>query len=286
MSQAREIKSKVQSIKSTKQITKAMEMVAASKMRKAQERVEASRPYLERVLDVIVHMEKGNLAETHPYLIDRPVKKVAILVVSTDRGLCGGLNNNLFREVFKRMEQLSIDGVKSVVATIGGKAEKFFSYNNAKVVASIVDAGDAPVLEDLIGIIRAVLDMFDSGEVDQIFVAYNKYISTIKQEPVLDVLLPAVDKDYINRKANWDYIYEPNPTALLEPLLHRYIETLVYQAVVENVASEQAARMVAMRNASDNAQELINDLNLAYNKARQAAITKELSEIVAGAAAV
>ncbi len=286
MSQAREIKSKVQSIKSTKQITKAMEMVAASKMRKAQERVQASRPYLERVLDVIMHMEKGNLAEIHPYLVDRPIKKVAILIVSTDRGLCGGLNNNLFRAVFKKMEELSFNNVESVVATIGGKAEKFFSYNNANVVASIADVGDSPSLEDLVGIIRAVLDMFDSGEVDQILVAYNKYVSTIKQNPVLDILLPAVDKDYIKRKANWDYIYEPSPASLLEPLLHRYIETLVYQSVVENIASEQASRMLAMRNASDNAQELINDLNLAYNKARQAAITKELSEIVAGAAAV
>lgn len=286
MSQAREIKSKVQSIKSTKQITKAMEMVAASKMRKAQERVQASRPYLERVLDVIMHIEKGNLAETHPYLVDRPIKKVAILVISTDRGLCGGLNNNLFRAVFKKMEELSLNNVESVVATVGGKAEKFFSYNNANVVASIADVGDSPSLEELVGIIRAVLDMFDSGEVDQILVAYNKYVSTIKQDPVLDILLPAVDKDYINRKANWDYIYEPSPASLLEPLLHRYIETLVYQSVVENIASEQASRMLAMRNASDNAQELINDLNLAYNKARQAAITKELSEIVAGAAAV
>lgn len=286
MSQAREIKSKVQSIKSTKQITKAMEMVAASKMRKAQERVQASRPYLERVLDVIMHIEKGNLAETHPYLLDRPVKKVAILVVSTDRGLCGGLNNNLFRTVFKKMEKLSKDGINNVVATIGGKAEKFFSYNNVSVVASVVDLGDVPSLADMVGIIKAVLKMFDSGEVDQILVAYNKYISTIKQEPTVDILLPAVDKDYIKRKANWDYIYEPAPASLLEPLLHRYIETLVYQAVVENIASEQASRMLAMRNASDNAQELINDLNLAYNKARQAAITKELSEIVAGAAAV
>lgn len=286
MSQAREIKAKVRSIRSTQQITRAMEMVAASKMRRTQEQMQASRPYLNCVKAVIHHMEKGNLQEMHPYLVARPIKKVAFIVISSDRGLCGGLNSNLFRVLIKQMAGFADRGIDNIVCTIGGKAERFFARNHANVFASVTDIGDRPDMQDLLGVINAALTAFDNQEVDQILLAYNKYVSSLKQEPTIEVLLPAVDEAYMQRQGGWDYIYEPSPTVLLEALLHRYIETLIYQAVVENAACEQAARMLAMRNASDNAQEIIDELKLMYNKARQAAITKELAEIVAGAAAV
>lgn len=282
----KEIRNKIGSIQSTQKITRAMEMVAASKMRKSQQRVLASRPYLQRIQEVISHLIKGKLEYTHDYLIDRPIKKALFLVVSTDRGLCGGLNINLFKNVIGEMKKFNEQNIPVVVVTIGKRAENFFVHHKANVIASVTAIGDVPKVKDLVGIMKVVLDAFDSHEVDRVFVAYNKFISTLVQKPQVELLLPVLDPMKNIPKANWDYIYEPDATALLDILLHRYVETLIYQGSVENVACEQAARMVAMKNASDNAEELIDELRLIYNKARQAAITKELAEIVAGAAAV
>lgn len=282
----KEIRNKIGSIQSTQKITRAMEMVAASKMRKSQQRVLASRPYLQRIQEVITHVIKGKLEYTHDYLIDRPVKKALFLVVSTDRGLCGGLNINLFKNVVGEMKKLNEQNIPAVVVTIGKRAENFFVHHKADVIASVTAIGDQPKVKDLVGIMKVVLDAFNSKDVDRVFVAYNKFVSTLVQKPQVEVLLPVLDTMKKSPKANWDYIYEPDAATLLDILLHRYVETLIYQGAVENVACEQAARMVAMKNASDNAEELIDDLRLIYNKARQAAITKELAEIVAGAAAV
>lgn len=282
----KEIRNKISSIQSTQKITRAMEMVAASKMRKSQQRVLASRPYLQRIQEVISHLIKGKLEYTHEYLIDRPINKALFLVVSTDRGLCGGLNINLFKSVFAEMKKFNDQNIPVAVVTIGKRAENFFVHHKADVIASVTAIGDVPKVKDLVGIMKVVLDAFDSHEVDRVFIAYNKFISTLAQKPQVEILLPVLDPMKNIAKANWDYIYEPDATTLLDILLHRYVETLIYQGAVENVACEQAARMVAMKNASDNAEELIDDLRLIYNKARQAAITKELAEIVAGAAAV
>lgn len=282
----KEIRNKISSIQSTQKITRAMEMVAASKMRKSQQRVLASRPYLQRIQEVISHLIKGKLEYKHDYLIDRPIKKVLFLVISTDRGLCGGLNINLFKNVIGEMKKFNEQNIPVVVVTIGKRAENFFVHHKADVIASVTAIGDVPKVKDLVGIMKVVLDAFDSKDVDRVFVAYNKFVSTLVQKPQVDVLLPVLDPMENIPKANWDYIYEPDAATLLDILLHRYVETLIYQGSVENVACEQAARMIAMKNASDNAEELIDDLRLIYNKARQAAITKELAEIVAGAAAV
>lgn len=286
MAHIQEIRSKISSIQSTQKITRAMEMVAASKMRRSQNRVLASRPYLQRIKEVIGHLIKARLEYTHPFLIARPVKQAMFLVISTDRGLCGGLNVNLFKSVIAQMKQLDEQGASSLVCTIGKRAEQFFVHHKANVQASISAIGDQPKVKDLVGIIKVVIDAFDNGEVDRVYLAYNKFVSTLVQAPQLDTLLPIVDPLHNISSSSWDYIYEPDAASLLDVLLHRYAETLIYQATVENVASEQAARMMAMKNASDNAEDLINDLKLIYNKARQAAITKELAEIVAGAAAV
>ncbi len=286
MAHPKEIRGKISSIQSTQKITRAMEMVAASKMRKSQQRVLASRPYLQRIQEVISHLIKGRLEYTHPYLIERPIKKVAFIVISTDRGLCGGLNINLFKTVFAAMKKYNEQNIPAMVCTIGKRAETFFIHHKASVQASVTAIGDTPKMKDLVGIMKVVIDAFDKQEVDRVYLAYNKFVSTLTQKPQLDLLLPVLDPTPITQHTNWDYIYEPNATVLLDMLLHRYVETLIYQGTVENAACEQAARMMAMKNASDNAEELIEDLRLIYNKARQAAITKELAEIVAGAAAV
>lgn len=286
MANTKEIRGKIGSIQSTQKITRAMEMVAASKMRKSKQKVLDSRPYLQRVKDVIDHVMKAKLEYTHPYLLESPVNKVIFLIISSDRGLCGGLNINLFKNVIAEMKRLNDEGIQSSICTIGKRAESFFTHHKADVIASVISIGDQPKMKDLIGIIKVVLDAFDKGEAGKVYVCYNKFISTLVQKPQIDLLLPVIRTMHERPKSSWDYIYEPKAEILFDLLLRRYIETLIYQGVVENVACEQAARMVAMKNASDNAEDLINDLKLIYNKARQAAITKELAEIVAGAAAV
>ncbi len=286
MAHAKEIRRKIQSIQSTQKITRAMEMVAASKMRKAQQRMRASRPYLQRIQEVISHLVKGRLEYIHPYLIERPIKKVIYLVISTDRGLCGGLNTNLFRAVTTQMQEWQNKNVEVAMCTVGKKAQSFFSHHHANIEAAITDVGDKPKIKDLIGVMKIILDAFDKKEVDAVYVGYNKFMSTLVQRPQVEMLLPITDPMHVASRGIWDYIYEPDAAVLLDILLHRYIETLIYQGSVENVACEQAARMIAMKNASDNAEDLIDEFRLIYNKARQAAITKELAEIVAGAAAV
>jgi F-type H+-transporting ATPase subunit gamma len=286
MSSTKEIRHQIKSIQSTQKITHAMEMVAASKMRRAQERMRASRPYFERIKQVIGHLVKSRSEHMHPYLLERPVKRVCYLVVSSDRGLCGGLNHNLFKKIIKELIAWEAKGVVTEICTIGKKAEGFFTRQNVKLVASITDLGYVPKVQDLMGIIKVLADAFGACEFDEIYLAYNEFTSAIVQTPRIDLLLPVVDAAHEAREKYWDYIYEPSPEILLDILLRRYVESLVYQGVVENAASEQAARMVAMKNATDNAGELIEDFKLMYNKARQAAITKELAEIVAGAAAV
>lgn len=286
MAHTKEIRGKISSIQSTQKITRAMEMVAASKMRKSQQRVLGSRPYLQRIQEVISHLIKGKLEYTHPYLIDRPVNNVAFLVISSDRGLCGGLNINLFKNVFTEMKKFDDQGIEPILYTIGKRAENFFVHHKANVKASVTAIGDVPKVKDLVGIMKVVTDAFDHGDVDRVFLCYNKFVSTLIQKPQVNLLLPVIDPMHSTTRDTWDYIYEPDAASLLDILLHRYVETLIYQGTVENVACEQAARMMAMKNASDNAEDLIDDLRLIYNKARQAAITKELAEIVAGAAAV
>lgn len=286
MANTKEIRNQIKSIQSTQKITRAMEMVAASKMRKAQHYMRASRPYFHRVKEVIGHLVKGRLEYTHSFLIARPVTKVAYLIISSDRGLCGGLNNNLFKHIISDLMELEAKGVQTQVCTIGKKAETFFARHNFKVFAAVNELGDNPKIKDLVGIIKVLADGFVAGEFDQVYFGYNEFSSAIVQTPKVELLLPVIDESHTHSKLAWDYIYEPAPEILLDTLLHRYIESLVYQGVVENVASEQAARMVAMKSATDNAGDLIDEFKLKYNKARQAAITKELAEIVAGAAAV
>lgn len=296
MANAKEIRVKIKSIGNTKKITRAMEMVAASKMRKAQERMRASRPYAERIRSVVAHLSSGRLEYTHPYLVERQPKRVGFIVISTDRGLCGGLNVNLFRTTVEGMREWHRQNIPVDICSIGRKAETFFKRLGGNVVASLVQLGDRPSILDVIGTVKVMLDAYNEGIIDRLYIVYNKFINTMKQEPQLELLLPIVPNKErtkviqaeMGRKTSysWDYLYEPNAKVLLDALLIRYIESLVYQGIVENVASEQAARMVAMKNASQNAQELISELQLVYNKARQAAITRELSEIVAGAQAV
>lgn len=287
MAGAKEIRIKIGSIKNTQKITSAMEMVAASKMRRAQERMGASRPYALRILRVINHVAQAQLEYRHPYLLDRPVKRVAYLVVSTDRGLCGGLNINLFKKLAAEIRANQQQGIEVDLSLIGSKAVSFFNRVGGNVVAKVSALGDAPQLKDLIGLVHAQLTAFDEGKVDRVFLVYNNFVNTMTQAPTVQQLLPlppAQDNDKLGH--HWDYLYEPDPKSVLDLLLKRYIESQVYQGVVENVACEQASRMVAMKNATDNAGELIKELQLVYNKARQASITQELTEIVAGAAAV
>jgi len=287
MAVGKEIRTKIKSIQNTQKITRAMEMVAASKMRKAQDRMQASRPYAEKIRAVIGHLSQAHPEYRHPYLQEKEtVKRVGLIVVSSDRGLCGGLNTNLFKATVKSIKEWREKGVEVDLCLIGQKGISFLK-RLGNVSASVGQLGDAPGIEDLIGSVKVMLDAFDNGEIDRIDVVYNKFVNTMTQDPCVDQLLP-VQADEVDDelKHHWDYLYEPEAKDVLTDLLVRYVESQVYQGVVENIACEQAARMVAMKAASDNAGDLINDLQLVYNKARQAAITQEISEIVSGAAAV
>jgi len=286
MAGAKEIRSKIASVQNTQKITKAMEMVAASKMRKTQDRMAASRPYAETMRKVIGHLALGNLEYKHPYLDERDVKRVGYLVV-TDRGLCGGLNINLFKKLLTDMKSWSEKGVEVDLALIGSKAASFFGSVGGNIVAQVTGMGDHPSLSELIGPVKVMLQAYDEGRLDKLYVVSNKFINTMSQEPQILQLLPLPPSDDGElKKKSWDYLYEPDPKALLDTLLRRYVESQVYQGVVENLASEQAARMVAMKAATDNGGSLIKELQLVYNKARQASITQELTEIVGGASAV
>ena len=286
MAVGKEIKTKIASVQNTQKITNAMEMVAASKMRKAQDGMAASRPYAENIRNVIGHIALGNLEYRHPYMEERETKRVGYIVVSTDRGLCGGLNINLFKQVLTDAAKWQDQGAEVDFAVVGSKATSFFNNMGANVTAQVSGLGDSPSITDLVGSVKVMLEAFDDGKLDKLFIVYNKFVNTMTQQPTIDQLLPLPKSDDEEIKHRWDYIYEPDANALLDVLLVRYVESQVYQGVVENLACEQAARMVAMKAATDNAGELIDDLQLVYNKARQAAITQELGEIVAGAAAV
>ena len=286
MAAAKEIRTKIASVKNTQKITKAMEMVAASKMRKAQERMASARPYADKMRNVVAHMAHANSEYKHPYLRQRDVKRIGAIVVTTDRGLCGGLNGNLFRQALRQFQKWEGEGKELDLAVIGTKGVGFFSRIGGRVVGQVSALGDSPQLEQLIGTIKIMLDAYDQGRVDQVFLIYNQFVNRMTQKPSFEQLLPLPPSESDDLKHHWDYIYEPEAREVMDHLLSRYIESLVYQGVVENIACEQAARMVAMKSASDNAGKLIDELQLIYNKARQAAITQELSEIVAGAAAV
>jgi F-type H+-transporting ATPase subunit gamma len=287
MAGAKEIRTKIASIKSTQKITSAMQMVAASKMRRAQERMAASRPYAEKMIQVISHLHHASPEYRHTFMtMERERKRVGYIVVSSDRGLCGGLNNNLFRKLIGEIKEQRKAGVDPVFCTIGSKSLGFFKRFGGEVMAQVTQMGDKPHIEDLIGTVKVMLDAYEAGKIDAIYVAYNGFVNTMTQRPSIRQLVPIQAEDIASIKHRWDYIYEPDAKLVLDALLSRYIESLVYQAVVENGACEQAARMVAMKSASDNAGNLIDELQLVYNKARQAAITQEISEIVSGAAAV
>ena len=286
MASGKEIKGKIGSIKNTQKITSAMEMVAASKMKKAQERMASGRPYAQNMLKVIGHIANGNLEYRHPYLEEREVKRVGYIVISTDRGLGGGLNTNEFKLVTQDVKKWREQGVEVDFAALGSKACSFFNRFGGKLLAAESGLGDKPSVSDVVGVVRVMLKAYDEGKIDRVFLVFNDFVNTMTQKPVINQLLPlpkSEDEEYQHR---WDYIYEPDPKEILEALMVRYIESQVYQGVVENAASEQAARMVAMKAATDNAGNLIDELQLVYNKARQAAITQEISEIVSGAAAV
>ncbi len=288
MAAGKEIRGKIKSVENTKKITKAMEMVAASKMRKAQERMRHARPYSEKIRTVAVHLAQANPEYTHPFLVQHDKsKKVGLIVVTTDKGLCGGLNTNVLRQVTNRMKELEAAGNQVEVVTIGNKGYGFMNRIGASIIAQCINFGDTPHLEQLIGPVKVMLDKYDNEELDAVYMCYTRFVNTMKQEPVIDQLLPLTgDKMAPVHGHAWDYLYEPDAKTVIDELLLRYVEALVYQGVVENMASEQSARMVAMKAASDNAGNVIGELKLVYNKTRQAAITKELSEIVAGAAAV
>ncbi|OOF54991.1 F0F1 ATP synthase subunit gamma [Rodentibacter genomosp. 2] len=289
MAGAKEIKTKIASVQSTQKITKAMEMVATSKMRKTQDRMAASRPYSETIRNVISHVSKANIDYKHPFLVEREIKKVGVLVISTDRGMCGGLNINLFKNVIAEIKQWKNSGVQVELGLIGSKGIAFFRSLGLSIKSQHSGLGDNPTMEELIGVTSTMFEAYKSGKIDAIYIAYNKFVNTMSQTPIFQQLvpLPELETDHLEERTNtWDYIYEPNPKVLLDCLLTRYLESQVYQSVVDNLASEQAARMVAMKAATDNAGNLINDLQLVYNKARQASITNELNEIVAGAAAI
>jgi F-type H+-transporting ATPase subunit gamma len=287
MAGAKEVRGKIASIKNTRKITKALEMVAASKMRKAQDRMRAARPYAEKVRKIIGHLRQVNLDYKHPFTLERPVTSVGIVVISTDRGLCGSLNLNLFKATLVAIREAQARGNKVYLCVIGSKALQFFRrLTGIEIAASVTHLGDRPHISDLIGTTKVMLDFYRDTKVDQLLLAHNVFVNTMTQKGIVSQLLPiqTVDKDDLQER--WDYIYEPDSTAILDGILMRYIEAQIFQGAVENVACEMAARMVAMKSATDNAGELIDELQLIYNKARQAAITKELSEIVGGAAAV
>ena len=286
MASGKEIRTKIGSIKNTQKITSAMEMVAASKMRRTQDRMAAGKPYDQRIRAVVSHIASGNPEYKHQYLTEREVKRVGYIVVSSDRGLCGGLNVNLFKRVIEHSKALVEQGVQVDLCLIGAKGSAFFNSVGGNIVASVRDLGEQPELKKLIGSIKVMLDAFSDGKIDKLYLCNNDFVNTMTQTPEIKQLLPLLPDQELASKTSWDYIYEPEPQELMDGLLIRYIESQVYQAVLENAACEQAARMLAMKNATDNAGDLIGDLQLAYNKARQAAITQELSEIVSGAAAV
>jgi F-type H+-transporting ATPase subunit gamma len=286
MANTKEIRGQIKSIRNTAKITKAMEMVAASKMRKAQERMEASRPYAEKIRTVIGHLRKARPDYRHPWLDEREAKRVGYLIISTDRGLAGGLNANLFRLLLRDIREWQEKGAEVELCLVGRKAAQFFRRINLPIVASIQDLGDIPHVHELIGVIQVMLNGYSEGRLDRLFMAHNLFINTMSQKPVVTRLLPAETPDEEELQTLWDYIYEPSSIELLDGVLARYVEWQVYRGAVENVACEMAARMVAMKSATDNAGKLIDGLQLAYNKARQAAITQELAEIVGGAAAV
>lgn len=287
MAGGREIKTKIKSVQNTRKVTRALEMVSASKIRKAQDRMKASRPYARAMKQVVGHLAQANSEFHHPYLEERKeIKRIGYVIVSSDRGLAGGLNNNLFRKLLIEIRDWQAKGVDVDVVTIGQKATVFFRRIKVGMLASVTHLGDTPHVDQLIGVIKVMLDAYTAGTVDKVFLVYNDFVNTMTQRAAFDQLLPLPPSETAVAEHDWDYIYEPSAQAVLEHVLTRYIESLVYQAVMENVASEHAARMVAMKAASDNATKLIGTLNLVYNKARQAAITQEISEIVGGAAAV
>jgi F-type H+-transporting ATPase subunit gamma len=289
MAGGKEIRDKIKSVESTRKITKAMEMVATSKMRKAQERMRAARPYSTRIRNIAGHLSEANPEYVHPFLVKRTdLKKVGLIVVTTDKGLCGAMNTNILRAVTHTMRDFEADGVQSEAVAIGTRGLSFLNRIGARVVSQVVQLGDTPHLERLVGPIKVLLDAYQSAEIDAIYLCYTKFINSMSQEPVIEKLVPlAPDKVKADKGTHsWDYIYEPDAQAVIDELLVRYVEALIYHAVAENLASEHSARRMAMKSASDNAGSVIDDLKLIYNKSRQAAITKELSEIVSGAAAV
>ena len=288
MAVGKEIRTKIGSIKNTQKITRAMEMVAASKMRKTKDRMQATRPYSKKIGQIIKHLAHANPEYKHPFLVEREVKRVGIIVVSSDRGLCGGLNSNLFRRTLTQLMQWDKAKIDVDVCTIGSKAAGFFGNLKAtNLVGQVSKLGDTPHLQEIVGIIKIMLDAYDQGKIDELYVISNEFVNTMTQKPTIEKLLPVIASELDEKLGNhWDYIYEPDAKEVLDHLLTRYVESIVYQGLVENNACEQAARMVAMKSASDNAGNLIGELQLVYNKARQAAITQEISEIVAGAAAV
>ena len=288
MAVGKEIRDQIGSIKNTQKITRAMEMVAASKMRKAQKRMESSRPYSQKMRNVISHLAHAHPEYKHPYLSDgRDVKRVGFIVVTSDRGLCGGLNTNLLKKTLMAMKEWREKGVEMSLCCVGQKGSSFLTRFGANIISQMTQYGDQPGIADLIGSVKVMLDAYDNGEIDRLYLVSNEFVNTMTQAPQVDQLLPIeVAKPEEELKHHWDYIYEPEAKDVLDNLMARYIESLVYQGVVENIACEMAARMVAMKSASDNAGDIIKDLQLVYNKARQAAITQEISEIVGGAAAV
>ncbi len=288
MAAGKEIRGKIKSVENTKKITKAMEMVAASKMRKAQDRMRAARPYSEKIKKIACHLGQANPEFVHPFMEINHSKGVGFIVVSTDKGLCGGLNTNMLRIVAQKLKELQATGHTAKAMAIGNKGLGFLNRSGVEVVSQVTQLGDTPHLDKLIGPVKVLLDAYVSKQINSVYLCYTKFINTMKQEPVMEKLLPLSSEEIkaSNKKNSWDYLYEPDAHTVIEDLLIRYIEALVYQALAENMASEQSARMVAMKSATDNAGSVIGELKLIYNKTRQAAITKELSEIVAGAAAV
>ena len=286
MAVGKEIRTKISSIQNTQKITSAMEMVAASKMRKAQERMALGKPYARRMRSVVGHIANAAPEYRHMYMEEREVKRVGFIVVSTDRGLCGGLNGNLFKATIKSMKSWADQDIEIELSLIGAKAAAFFGSYGGNISAAVRDIGEAPAIADLIGAVKTMLDAYAEAKIDKLFLVSNQFVNTMTQDPAVEQILPLVAKESSEMKHHWDYIYEPDAKELLEGLLTRYIESQVYQAVVENGACEQAARMLAMKSATDNAGDMIDDLQLIYNKARQSAITQELSEIVSGAAAI
>jgi len=286
MAGTKEIRTKIKSVENTKKVTRALEMVSAAKIKRAQDQMRASRPYARLMLEMIGHIAKASPEYRHPFMVERAVKRVGYIIISTDRGLCGGLNNNLFKQIMGEMRVAQQAGQEIDLVAIGSKAQAFFKRVAVNMVGGVTHLGDKPKLDQLIGVVKVMLDAYSTGKVDRVVLCYNDFVNTMTQKSKLDQLLPLPPSEVQLSTHSWDYIYEPNAETVLDSVLTRYVESLVYQAVLENLASEHAARMVAMKSASDNANELIGQLKLIYNKARQAAITQEISEIVGGASAV